>query len=318
MIFISTLRLKKEHQKFAGRSELVYELDKQPTLLNRANLNCEKFHPLNCKKGDSMKNASAVSTLVSCATVSLAACGALPEHRETSSVYTANGMVTFTHPENDPFTVEKIIGANDLTPVLKNGANIPAKYGPLINAFGLISMGCTATHIGNGLVLTAGHCFSAPEVRGNLADCSKFTVQWGLRKDASAYLVSKCVSVLAYETNRDRDYAIFTVDNAPATFIPVNLKAEAKNGTSITIFGHPQARPLEWSKTCTVEDSSKGGWGADQFSHQCDTEPGNSGSTVLDDSTLTIIGIHDGGKVPWNYATHLLNTPIAEFASKLP
>jgi hypothetical protein len=258
------------------------------------------------------------SLLVSFASLTLAACGAVSSERATSTVSTANGPVTFTHPANDPSFIEKIIGTNELMPVIENGANIPAKYGPLINAFGLISMGCTATHIGNGLAITAGHCFDARSKRGKLADCSKWEIKWGLRKDAEPYLVTKCKSVLAYELNKDRDYAIFTVDQIPSAFVEVSLSAPAKIGSTVTIFGHPQGRPLEWSQTCTLEDASKGDWGKNQFSHQCDTEPGNSGSTVLDDTSLKVVGIHDGGRAPWNYATFLLDTPIGEFADQLP
>src|SRR5690606_38023437 len=83
--------------------------------------------------------------------------------------------------------------------------------------------------------------------------------------------------------------------------------------TTITIFGHPQGRPLEWSQTCLLKPASAGGWGVDHFSHQCDTEPGSSGSSVLDDEPSKVIGIHDGGTTRWNYATYLANTPIAEF-----
>ena len=258
------------------------------------------------------------SSLATFATLSLAACGAVNAQRETRTALTSHGPVTFRAFVGDDSVLEKIIGNNDLIPVINNGANIPEKYRPLINAFGLISMGCTATHIGNGLVLTAGHCFSAPETRSSLADCSKFSVKWGLRKDADPYLVSKCTEILAYELNDTRDYTIFKVDQVPTAYVKVDLSAKAEIGTKITIFGHPQARPLEWSQTCTVQPSANGPWGADQFSHQCDTEPGNSGSTVIDDETLKVIGIHDGGRIPWNYATVLLDTPIAEFAKLLP
>jgi hypothetical protein len=37
--------------------------------------------------------------------------------------------------------------------------------------------------------------------------------------------------------------------------VQVDLKARAATGTPITIFGHPQARPLEWSQTCVLEDA---------------------------------------------------------------
>ncbi|MFO0676480.1 MAG: trypsin-like peptidase domain-containing protein [Polyangiaceae bacterium] len=229
-------------------------------------------------------------------------------HTETAS--SELGTVTFRAGRGGE--TEKIIGTNDLTVVRNDGANLPAKYRDLVDAFGLISMGCTATHIGNGIVLTAGHCFNAPSTRRNNVACSE-SIQWGLRVDKAAYMTSRCQTILAYETNDDRDYAILRVSPAPTPKIDVDLSGRPATNTTLTIFGHPQARPLEWSQTCPLKPGSTGNWGADQFSHQCDTEPGNSGSTVLADDTLRIVGIHDGGLDPWNYGTYLVDTPIAEF-----
>lgn len=209
----------------------------------------------------------------------------------------------------------KIIGQNDLVPVLQDGANIPAKYSPILDAFGVMTMGCTATHIGNGLAVTAGHCFNAPSRRKDNAPCTGVSVHWGTRKDKPSYLSSQCTIILAMETNRNRDYAFFKVDDVPPVKLDIDFASRPALDTELTIFGHPKRRPLEWSKTCALKAGSVGGWGIDHFSHQCDTEPGSSGSSILDDRTLKIIGIHDGGTSSWNYGTYLTNTPVAEFVS---
>jgi len=213
---------------------------------------------------------------------------------------------------------EKIIGKNDLTPVTNDGANLPKKYRALVDGFGVMSMGCTATHIGGGLVLTAGHCFRARAQRQDNVPCPNITVRWGVRVDEPAYLTSSCTTILAMQQNQDRDYAIFKVSPAPKVALEIDAAARPDIDTSITIFSHPRRRPLEWSKTCVVRSGAEGGWGADMFSHQCDTEPGSSGASVLSDTSLKVIGIHDGGLVPWNYATYLTNTPIAEFLPSDP
>lgn len=240
-------------------------------------------------------------------------------HVETRK--TENGPLTFLVSRGE---TEKIIGTDEKVVVSATGDNIPARYRPLLDAFGKIAMGCTATHIGGGLVLTAGHCFSAPETPVVNQPCSD-TVEWGNRKDAVVYLTSTCTKILAMEYSTHRDYAIFQVSPVPTAFIPVDLSARPANGRSISIFGHPQLRPLEWSPAgnlskppCTViaSEFADGGFrGAEKFNHQCDTEPGNSGSTVIDDVTLKVVGIHNGGISPWNYSTYLTGTPLASILS---
>jgi V8-like Glu-specific endopeptidase len=234
-------------------------------------------------------------------TVSIAGCAAAEEAGEAP-------------PENvGQVSQRKVIGSNDFVQVLEGGANISPKYRPLIDAFGRISVGCTATHIGDGIVLTAGHCFSAPSARSALARCSRTRVAWGLRADAPSYLTSTCTRVLAAETNDVRDYAIFRVSPIPPVKVGVDFTTRPAIDSTITIFSYPQDRPLEWSQACPLRPASEGGWGRDQFTHRCDTEPGSSGATILSTRTLRVIGIHNGGTSASNYGTYLTNTPIAEF-----
>ncbi len=206
----------------------------------------------------------------------------------------------------------KVIGTNDFVVVKGDGANVPAKYRPVLDAVGHMSMGCTATHIGNGIVVSAGHCFRATSVRKNNFACPNVTVRWGLRADSPSYLTSTCTTVLAAQQSRDIDYSIFKVSPVPAAEVAVDYAARPAIDTTLTIFSHPRSRPLEWSQTCLLKPASSGGWGADQFSHQCDTDPGSSGATILDDSSLAVIGIHDGGTSAWNYGTFLADTPLGE------
>ena len=211
-----------------------------------------------------------------------------------------------------PISARKIIGNNDLMPVDGSGANVPPQFREVLDAIGRISTKCTATHIGHGLVLTAGHCFRANSMReGNIA-CDNIKVEWGARKGVAPYLVSTCQVVLAQETSATADYAIFTVDEAPRAFARI-ARAPTEIGRAVSIFGHPLQRPLEWSGICELLDPVQGGFDRADFAHQCDTEDGNSGSTVLDAATAEIVGIHSGGTVPYNYGTAILRTPITEF-----
>ena len=230
-----------------------------------------------------------------------------------TAVLLVSGLNAFAGKPN----VEKIIGANDLIAVDAKGNNVPGKYRPLSNAFGLISMGCTATHIGDGIVLTAGHCFWANEDLVRDQDCSDTTVTWGVREgNDSNHTVSKCEKVLFMQRDEiGSDFAIMKVSPVPEAAIGVELERKAAVDDQITIFSHPEEMPLRWSQNCVVENPTDTALPPQALQHKCDTNPGSSGATILDTKTLKVIAIHDGGRLTgrtdgMNYATFLTDKEI--------
>jgi V8-like Glu-specific endopeptidase len=229
--------------------------------------------------------------------------------------YGEYGTYINLEPNNDSSSEKKIINENNLISVYSDGTNIPQKYHNIIDAFGNISMGCTATHIGGGVAITAGHCFRASDSAARQELCDKTFIHWGDRKDTNPYLESKCVKVITQNFTKGQvnlDYAFFKVDPAPEAKVEVDFTTDLKTGTSITIFGHPRARPLEWSGECTVQSyknfSDSYRPTTNVITHQCDTEGGNSGSTIINTETMKVVAIHDGGISPWNYGTKLKST----------
>lgn len=213
----------------------------------------------------------------------------------------------------------KIIGENDLVAVDAMASNIPAHLAPLVDAFGIMNMGCTATHIGQGIVLTAGHCFWATRLLSKDIACEDVTIDWGVREGKEPYLQSKCDMVLFAQTNKliGSDFAILKVSPAPPVSVPVELERKAAVGDAITIFSHPEELPLQWSKTCVVEESTDLIFSAAALQHKCDTNPGSSGATLLDATTGKVVGIHGGGRLTsvsegMNYGTFMTNTEITE------
>ncbi|WP_353545292.1 trypsin-like serine peptidase [Corallococcus caeni] len=181
-------------------------------------------------------------------------------------------------------------------------------------------MGCTGTHLGGGIVLTAQHCLSRTPGTMKEGMCDDVEVEWGYRFGVMPYLTSRCIKVVDGEYSKDRDYAFILVQPAPPATVEVETGQRPMKERRLTIFGHPQGRPLEWSGTCVLHLGTEGKFLSQYFfSHQCDTEPGSSGSAVLDDETLRIVGVHDGGEIfdtrngkpwGWNYATYLVDTPV--------
>ena len=219
-------------------------------------------------------------------------------------------LVLFSFAFNFSATAREsqIIGTNDLIKVKIDGSNVDANLRGYLNAFGIISLGdgvCTGTHLGNGYVLTAGHCILPQGETGVITqkDCSNIKVYWGYRgsPDVGApkpvvSLVSQCTGVVYAERTAVRDFAIFKVDKAPTVALPVLKSAvHPAAGTKLTIFGYPQGRPLEWSQYCPLVNIDTQ---PTEFAYQCDTEPGNSGSSVLaitSNGVPMVVGIHDAG-----------------------
>ncbi|MBX3041719.1 MAG: trypsin-like peptidase domain-containing protein [Bdellovibrionaceae bacterium] len=189
----------------------------------------------------------------------------------------------------------KVIGSNDL--VVSNGGavNLPHQVREAVDTVGLISMGCTGTHIGSNLVLTAGHCFlTLPAPIGDNYACPDITIQWGVRGDRRG-LVSRCLRVVSLQLDRESDWAVFEVDRAPIKYSTVNIKDRVQPNQVLTVLSHPEGRPLEWSRRCKMLPFVSRGNGPRSLHHQCDTQPGSSGAPVYDLETMQVIGVHNGG-----------------------
>jgi len=224
--------------------------------------------------------------------------------------------------------IEKIIGVNDLVAVNADATNIPFKFKKLVNAFGRITVGCTATHIGKGYVLTAGHCFFAPPIALKDQPCSsEYDVQWGVREGQQPYMTSKCTRLIIAQRSQKMDYALFKVDPIPDAFVKPDLSEKPDLGDRITIFSHPDELPLRWSKICRVKRLNSTDKSVGLIFYNCDTNPGSSGATVIDVNSMMVVGIHDGGQilnvtddnlgVGFNYGTYIYETPLLEILKKL-
>lgn len=225
-------------------------------------------------------------------------------------------------PATDIETDSVILGTNDLLRVSPDGTNVPMKYRGVLDAVGrVVPSTCTVTHVGNGIAISAGHCFRGPQARADDLPCTSLggstaRIQWGVRGelDAEPYLESSCrILALAYDPD-GADYAILSVDPAPPRVARVSFERPLA-GQALTIFSHPQGRPLEWSQVCPRGDDRS----PSVFKHSCDTERGSSGAAVLDDAGVAIAGIHNGGyQGDFNYATYLADTPLHEFIGGAP
>ena len=201
---------------------------------------------------------------------------------------------------------KSIIGTNDLVYVPKNSADFheDAPSEELLDSIGLMKLGCTASHIGNNFIITAGHCIHPRffSFHKNLSCTKDFTISWGVRGNFKGYLESKCVKIIAAENSVKRDFAIIKVDNAPKGQFSLYRGGEPELNREMTIYSHPMKRPLQWSKNChNLGRKDLGQWNSNRdyylnrLHYSCDTEGGSSGAAVIDSNSFEILAIHNSG-----------------------
>lgn len=210
----------------------------------------------------------------------------------------------------------KVIGPDNTKLVDANMINLPFKYRDAAEAIGLMSMGCTGTHIGNGLVISAGHCFQAAKIPSYSSSCAGVSISWGVRNGKKATSVSNCRQILVMSVNNRTDYALFRVDSAPRVSLKIKLQGRPQINSRVTILSHPFRDPLTWSGFCDIRKTFTYGLNMYALQHNCDTNPGSSGAAILDAATVEVVGIHDGGVAQGlsgsNYGTFIDATPIPE------
>ncbi|MBA3452046.1 MAG: trypsin-like peptidase domain-containing protein [Deltaproteobacteria bacterium] len=159
---------------------------------------------------------------------------------------------------------------------------------------------CSATLIGDDLMVSAGHCFDAVPCE-QIAIVFDFAYQQpellpdGVAREIPAANVYRCVETLAAELHyddvdrsRDVDYAVFRLerkvtDRAPAK---VNWSAPIVADQPAYVIGHPMGIPQKLA-TGKVTDLSNTAF----VIHDADVFGGNSGGGLFDKDGM-LIGIH--------------------------
>ncbi|MFN8846349.1 MAG: trypsin-like serine peptidase [Bdellovibrionales bacterium] len=210
-----------------------------------------------------------------------------------------------------------IVGQDDFLTVNENLSNIPEKWWRLADSVGRFSMGCTGTHLGRGLVATAGHCFDASQNITQNSACEKVQIRWGYRGSTQSTLVSQCLRIIAMQNRPGIDYALVEVSPPPPSWVNIDPRPLSLDQERATLFSHPKGRPLQWSRYCRTKKLDPPPRDARFIYHECDTQPGSSGAAVVLENTGRVVALHKGGaEIPnlgtWNFATRLTETPIPQ------
>ncbi len=151
-----------------------------------------------------------------------------------------------------------------------------------------VNVGCSGTLISDDLFISAGHC-------GYLVgDTVRFDYQvspTGAPRPVRDFTVAQ---VVEQEHNATWDYAIVRLAGSPGReFGHANLAAiDPPVSSVVTLIGHPSTRAKEIHAGPVADYASP--LGANWFRYWVDTEPGNSGSGILD-AQGRLVGVHTNG-----------------------
>lgn len=208
---------------------------------------------------------------------------------------------------------EKVIGENELRFVKTDKSNVPFKYRNILDAIGMLDMGCTVTHIGSGYAVTAGHCFwtglFGPVANFELKDqpCEDdfgqtYQIWWSWISNtgdvnAEPKYKSNCSRIIYAKVDQHTDVAVIKVENPPAKSVKIDFEfiPNQISGKAITIFSHADNSPLQWAGGCKIKKMLVPTVSTKSLLHICDTSPGSSGAAIIDSESLKIVGLHAGG-----------------------
>ncbi len=166
---------------------------------------------------------------------------------------------------------------------------------------------CTATHVGRGYFLTAGHCVRASRgFEGRSTSPCPYPLKWGEDQGGPC-------RVELYRFDDEQDFALLRLvdpalaEDFPHAPIDYQFRWEKQRQRPLTVAGYSKGT-AQVDKTCSGRVAT-----GMLVKHDCTTEPGDSGSALIDQSTQHVIGVHGGAlKGGENYGSPVELIPWAE------
>ncbi|MEQ9499429.1 MAG: serine protease [Deltaproteobacteria bacterium] len=147
---------------------------------------------------------------------------------------------------------------------------------------------CTATHVGRGYFLTAGHCVrEARGFEGRDSSPCPHPLAWGDDEGGAC-------RVELYRFDDDHDYALLRLSNPelaedlPLAPIDYQFSWKKVRRRPLTVAGYSKGT-AQVDQTCNGRVAT-----GNLVKHDCTTEPGDSGSALVDKATQHVIGVHGG------------------------
>ena len=163
---------------------------------------------------------------------------------------------------------------------------------------------CTATHLGQGVMLTAGHCFLGA------FSCNNAVVHFYVGQQSHEEWISKCEEILSISADDSRylgehqDYALFRVSNPPPDSAVVDLESRVQPQMRLLALSFPRPNSRAAAKRIvtgpcsaisrTVLDYFGHARSEFTFFNDCAFPPDSNGAPLFEISTQKVVGIHQG------------------------
>lgn len=189
--------------------------------------------------------------------------------------------------------------------------SLPLQIAKLIPAIGALQvfpfenkkqdLFCTAFHIGQGIMLSAGHCFLGAK------HCNGATVRFSPEKKGNQERVSKCEEIIEIAADESRyagameDYVLFRVSNPPEVTVTLDFSGSLPPATPLSLVAFARRLSgdkfdLKWSNICQITtllatDALRRPKPASSFEHNCTIPGAANGAPLLSYQTGKVIGI---------------------------
>jgi lysyl endopeptidase len=209
---------------------------------------------------------------------------------------------------------ESLCGNDDSRDAVCYQAQYPAEYHTSLAVARLLINGdtlCTAWRVGaNDRLFTNNHCIASDSDAQNTEVWFNYQCSTCGGRDVTPIVKVPADRVL--KTDHTLDYTLFTVSNFDAVkqfgYLSLDVKKPVA-GEQVYIPQHPEGQPTKLAissdsdagGTCVISAAVVDGYGTGtDTAYRCDTEPGSSGSPVLERGTHKVIALHHFGGCPNN------------------